>query len=438
MTLAIGPGPRDPIATPIGSLVRRLVATPLPEHPGKRRLSAAGGWWPRGVGQWALIVLAGPLTVITLALAVYFGDPADSTSLPHDLGVQALSCSLHLLVLSIVALGLGLLAWRLRARLAASAFALVVILSSFLALWPSIAMWQLASKENVPLSLGTYLAYAAHRDNGGPPVERTLVYGTTADGTKLVLDTWLSDMATTGSSSSAVVKVHGGGWTGGNRNQGADWNRWLNQLGYHVFDVEYRMPPPERWKDEVGDIKCALGWVAANAPKYQINPTRISIIGFSAGGNLAMLAAYSMGDPRLPPSCDVPTVSIKSVINVYGPADLTLLYRSSGSLTKVQNVMREYIGGPPTQHPERYRVVSPLSYVGANTPPTMTLLGTSDHIVPIDQARSLDQALAQAGVTHETYLLPGNDHGFEVNWGGFGAQFAREKVKAFLRSMSEP
>jgi acetyl esterase/lipase len=344
------------------------------------------------MGQWALTVLACPLTVITLALAVYFLDPANGTSLPHDLGARALSFSLHLLTLSIVALGLGLLAWRLRAQLATSVFVLVVILSSFLALSPSIAMWQLASKENVPLSLGTYLAYAAHRNNGGPQVERTLVYGTAADRTKLVLDIWLSDVTTTGSSSSAVVKVHGGGWTGGNRSQGIDWNRWLNQLGYHVFDVEYRMPPPERWKDEVGDVKCALGWVAANAPKYQINPTRISIMGFSAGGNLAMLAAYSMGDPRLPPSCDVPTVSVKSVINLYGPADLTLLYGSSGSLSNVQNVMRQYIGGPPTQHPDRYRAVSPLSYVGANTPPTITLLGTSDHIVPVDQARSLDQA----------------------------------------------
>jgi acetyl esterase/lipase len=384
------------------------------------------------MGQWALTVLACPLTVITLALAVYFLDPANGTSLPHDLGARALSFSLHLLTLSIVALGLGLLAWRLRAQLATSVFVLVVILSSFLALSPSIAMWQLASKENVPLSLGTYLAYAAHRNNGGPQVERTLVYGTAADRTKLVLDIWLSDVTTTGSSSSAVVKVHGGGWTGGNRSQGIDWNRWLNQLGYHVFDVEYRMPAPERWKDEVGDVKCALGWVAANAPNYQINPTRISIMGFSAGGNLAMLAAYSMGDPRLPPSCDVPTVSVKSVINLYGPADLTLLYGSSGSRTYVQNVMRQYIGGPPTQYPDRYRAVSPLSYIGANTPPTLTLLGTSDHIVPIDQARSLDQALAQAGVTHETYLLPGNDHGFEVNWGGFGAQFAREEIKAFL------
>jgi acetyl esterase/lipase len=224
------------------------------------------------------------------------------------------------------------------------------------------------------------------------------------------------------------VKVHGGGWTGGSRSQGTDWNRWLNGLGYHVFDVEYRMPPPERWKDEVGDIKCALGWVAANAPEYRIDPARISIMGNSAGGNLAMLAAYSMGDPRLPPSCDVATVSVKSVVNLYGPADLTLLYGSSGSLA-----VRQYIGGSPTQYPDRYLAVSPLSYVGAKTPPTITLLGASDNDVPTDQARSLDQALMWACVTHETYLLPGNDHGFEVNWGGFGAQFARAKIKAFLQ-----
>jgi hypothetical protein len=36
-------------------------------------------------------------------------------------------------------------------------------------------------------------------------------------------------------------------------------------------------------------------------------------------------------------------------------------------------------------------------------------------------------------VAHETYLLPGNDHGFDVNWSGFANQFAREKIRAFLQ-----
>jgi acetyl esterase/lipase len=393
--------------------------------------SAVCRWWPRGVGQWLLTILSCPLAMITVALGVYFLHPADSTSLPHEVGARALSFSLHLLVVTIVTVGLGLLAGWLRARLAAGVFGLVAILSSFLALWPSVAVWQLARRENVSLSLGTYLAYAAHRDIAGPQLERTVGYGTAADGTGLVLDVWLSDVPMT-SSSPAVVKVHGGGWTGGSRTQGVDWNRWLNQLGYSVFDVEYRMPPPERWKDEVGDIKCALGWVVLNATKYRIDPARVSIFGLSAGGHLAMLAAYSMGAARLPPSCNVPTVAVKSVINLYGPVDLALLYSSSGSLTSVQHVLRQYIGGSAAQYPDRYRAVSPLSYIGAETPPTITFLGINDHIVPAEQARSLDQALTLSGVTHQTYLLPGNDHGFEVNWGGFGAQFVREKIKAFL------
>lgn len=396
-------------------------------------MTAVSGWWPRGIWPWVLTALACLQGMIAGALAIYFLYPSDATLLPGGLTLLALSFPLHLLVFAVVALGLGLLAWRLGTRLATVVFGLVAGLSSFLALWPSVAMWQFARRENVPLSLGTYLTHATHLDVGGPQIERTVVYGTAADGTKLMLDVWLSDVASGGSLRPAVVKVHGGGWTGGSRSQAIDWNKWLNQLGYHVFDVEYRMPPPERWKDEVGDVKCALGWVATSAPKYRIDPERISIIGNSAGGNLAMLAAYSMGDPRLPPSCDGPMVRAKCVVNLYGPADLTLFYGSSGSLKGIQDVLRQYIGGSPSQYPDRYRVVSPVSYVGGKTPPTLTLLGTSDHIIPTDQARGLDQAFMRAGVMYETYLLPGSDHGFEVNWGSFGAQFAREKIKAFLQ-----
>ena len=73
----------------------------------------------------------------------------------------------------------------------------------------------------------------------------------------------------------------------------AELEQLAERLGYVVFDVEYRMPPPVRWKEEIGDVKCALGWVVGNAEKYGIDASRISIMGYSAGANLAMLAAYS-------------------------------------------------------------------------------------------------------------------------------------------------
>jgi len=140
-----------------------------------------------------------------------------------------------------------------------------------------------------------------------------------------------------------------------------------------------------------------------------------------------------MGDPELPPSTDVAPVAIRSVVNLYGPTEMAALYRSSPSRNFVQTSEKRYIGGTPEEFPERYRALSPLYRVNAQTPPTITFHGTSDRIVPLDQATTLDQAFSKAGVAHETYLLPGNDHGFDTNWGGFATQIARAKIQAFLQ-----
>jgi acetyl esterase/lipase len=129
----------------------------------------------------------------------------------------------------------------------------------------------------------------------------------------------------------------------------------------------------------------------------------------------------------------VPTVAVKLVVNFYGPTDLARGYGESGSLAYAQDVLRQYVGGTPTQYPERYRTASPIGHVGPNTPPTITFLGESDRIITTDQAQLLDAALAQAGVPHDTYLLPATDHAFDLNWGGFATQIARAKIRQFLQ-----
>jgi acetyl esterase/lipase len=156
------------------------------------------------------------------------------------------------------------------------------------------------------------------------------------------------------------------------------------------------------------------------------------MMGGSAGANLSMLAAYSAGDPQLPPSTDVPPVAIRSVLNFYGPTEMTLLYRTCKSPEYVRPLMKEYLGGTPDEFPERYRALAPLSHITAKAPPTITLIGSSDRLVSADHATLLDQALSKASVPPEMYFLPANDHGFDTNWGGFGTQIARVKIKHFL------
>lgn len=280
--------------------------------------------------------------------------------------------------------------------------------------------------------MGAYLAHAMRLNMGRPQPERSVVYGTAKDGTKLELDVWRNGKPNSGPLRPAILMVHGGAWNHGNRSMLPDWNRWLNELGYEVFDVEYRMPLPERWLDEVGDVKAALGWIAAHAAEYHVDPKRIMVMGGSAGANLAMLAAYSAGEPQLPPSTKVPAVTVRAVINFYGPTDMALLYQTCKSPEYVRPLMKAYIGGTPGEFPERYRLLSPLSHITSKTPPTLTLLGTSDCLVAVEQAGLLDQALGQAGVPHELYWLPANDHGFDINWGGFGIQIARATIQRFL------
>lgn len=386
----------------------------------------------RGGRHGFLTLLASLALVFTAVVAGYVVHPVDWDSRFGRIGAFVLMFPLHVLLAAVVTGVLWILAgWR-RARLAAWMFGVTTVLIAVMAIWPMIAMWRMARRENVPVLLSAYLVNARFSSDAGTGPDTTVVYGTTADGTKLVLDVWRAD-STTRLLRHAVVKVHGGAWTHGDRTMNTQWNRWLNWLGYDVFDVEYRLPPPDRWRDEVGDVKCALGWVATNAARYHIDPAHISLQGSAAGGNLAMLAAYSMNDSRLPSSCKAPSVQVRSIINLYGPADLALLYTNTGSSNYVQGALDSYIGGPVTQFPDRYKLVSPLSHVSAKSPPTITLLGTSDRIVPENQARVLQQALDRSGVQGETWLLPYGDHGFDGNWGAFSTQFAREKVAKFLR-----
>jgi acetyl esterase/lipase len=396
--------------------------------------SPVKSWKPRGIWAWLLTLVAVLLALCTVAPAYCMAFPVQFV-VPGFLGLDALLFPLHVLVVTVLALLLWWVAKPSRARLARTLFGFVAILTAIMGLTPAFAMWQRARQLGVPLSLGNYLENATRMNDGHPPqLNRSVSYGTAKDGASLQLDVWSTGLPNSGPLRPAVVFLHGGGWIVGNRSERPDWNRWLNKLGYEVFDVEYRMPPPVRWQDEIGDVKAAVGWVAAHAADYHVDPARISIMGESAGGNLALLAAYSMGDPGLPASTGVVPVAIRSVIDLYGPTEMAKLYDTTSSPGFVQYSESTYIGGIPEEFPERYHALSPLYHINAQTPPTITFQGTMDRLVPMEQATMLDAALTKAGVAHELYLLPANDHGFDINWGGFGTQIARTKIQDFLQS----
>jgi len=399
----------------------------VPSHENKRKQNKSSALRRISItlGVAAPLMLASALIIMAYMLR-----PTDYSGI-GKLGFAALIFAPQLSLFAMTALLLGVFSWRVNAVLPCITFMITTALFTSMCLLPTFAMLQFAQRYDTPVSLAAALLPSMNQ--GGPQLEKSVSYGTAADGTKLMLDVWPAQTKADGILHPAMVRVHGGGWTHGARSELSAWDVWLNQLGYTVFDVEYRMPPPERWRDEVGDVKCALGWVLSHAGVYQIDPTRISVMGYSAGAHLAMLAAYSVGNPELPPSCAAEPVNVHLVVNLYGPSDLSVMYRESGSLDYVHESMHQFIGGSADSYPDRYRLLSPVNHVGHTTPPTITLLGTHDRIVSRSQAEHLTQALAAQGIKHETYLLPWNDHGFDVNWNALSTQFSRIRIADFLQ-----
>ncbi|MGE8035420.1 alpha/beta hydrolase fold domain-containing protein [Lysinibacillus sp. NPDC093692] len=399
----------------------------------KRQLTS---WRPKGIIQWLLTALS--VVMILITVMVIYPFPITYTmsiiSMMGLVGTLALYTPWFLVILTVFNIALLILATWKKARIAQFILIPLLLLNIFLNVEPIIKMENYAKSENVSVSLNTHFFNNAKISS---TFTQDVVYEKTTDGIELKLDVWPAHASSKTALNPAVINVHGGGWVEGDKNSAPHWNQYLSELGYTVFDVQYRMPPHAEWKDEVGDVKSAIGWVVEHADTYKIDPTKINLMGQSAGGNLAMLAAYSMGNEELSASTNVAPTPINSVINIYGPTDMTKFYQGSPSPDYVQNVMKEYIGGTPSQFPDRYKKLSPINYIGEHTPPTITFLGMDDRIVPIEQAKILDTALSKNNVLHELYLLPHADHIYDGTPGNLNTQVTFEKVKMFLEKYNK-
>jgi len=125
------------------------------------------------------------------------------------------------------------------------------------------------------------------------------------------------------------------------------------------------------------------------------------------------------------------------VVALYAPSEMASLEKTTGSRSFLDGALQKYIGGLPQQYPDRYRMLSPVTYVGSDAPPTLSIKGRSDRIVPDSQIQLIDQKLSENGVYHEIYLVPFQDHGFDSNWNGIGTQIARDKIAAFLEKYAK-
>lgn len=384
-----------------------------------------------------LAVLALCWTGIALLLALQIVLPTRTFTL-WFFTVLAKESSLLLAAFASFGIVLAALARFSGARRVAMIAAALGTVAIFLSLVPTAQAWITASAENVSLSPSEQFAGLSSAPDRSP---ETVTYAS-PDGEELGLEVWEPPGDAVGGSRErpAVVMVHGGGWHTGTRSKTPLWDAWLAERGYVVFDIDYRLTPPPRWQDATGDVKCAVGWVKENADRYGVDPDRVALVGYSAGGHLALLSAYSEDDTGLPPSCNVEDTGVSAVAAFYPPTDLRRFYEMEWPWSNPNFVgleaTKRFLGGTPAAVPDRYRAASPVVHVDADDPHTFLVHGGTDRIVPIEQSELLARRLREAGVSHRLLELPWANHSFDhatdLSWSGSGAQITRSALAGFL------
>lgn len=231
-----------------------------------------------------------------------------------------------------------------------------------------------------------------------------------------------------------VIVVHGGSWRGGDKGELPHFSRELAAAGYTVVDVRYALAPTDPFPRGVADVKCLLGRVRETAAALGVDPACGALLGRSAGGQVALIAAYSAGDARIPPSCPVADEPVRAVAALYAPSDMVWGHDNpmAPDIIRGTESLELYLGGPPARAAETYRLATAMSWIQRDLPPTLLVHAAGDQPVSVVHSRRLSAAL-RAGGRDVTYVeVPMGDHGMDARPGGVGEQVTRRAVVDFL------
>jgi acetyl esterase/lipase len=274
----------------------------------------------------------------------------------------------------------------------------------------------------------------------------------------LLADLWLPGPGTT-PSRLGIVNVHGGGWRVGDKDMGTRpfFTRLASQ-GHVVLDIAYSLWPQADMPTMVMEINQAILCLKRKAPDYGVDPGKIVLMGGSAGAHLSLLAAYTPGEAAFQPpeigragwqpALQEGDTSVCAVVAFYPPVDLAELQKpleeytqrsTNGLLEQVADsmmqavfqppnsrgtqtggqkatldIISEMLGGSAQQIPGTYQLLSPISHVSADCPPTLLLQGADDVFELAPGVRRLHAKLQQAGVPVVLVEFSHSEHAFDL------------------------
>jgi acetyl esterase/lipase len=207
---------------------------------------------------------------------------------------------------------------------------------------------------------------------------------------------------------SAILAIPGGGYSFiAVQNEGVDAAERFNAERTTIFVLSYRLPG-EGWVDRsiapLQDAQRAMRLIRSRAVEFRIDPARLGILGFSAGGHLAADLAVSFDQPTYKPVDAADRLSAR-------PAFAGLIYPVTTLGAETHGGSRDNLLGPNAAA-DLIAARSPVLHVSASTPPSFVVAAFDDGTVPIDNSFEWIAACRKAKVSVEAHLLSEGGHGF--------------------------
>jgi acetyl esterase len=229
------------------------------------------------------------------------------------------------------------------------------------------------------------------------------------DGTELALDACLPEASARGGSP-AILVIHGGGFTGGDRAQPnmRQLCLALAEAGYAAFSMDYRLAPSSIYPAQLEDAQAAVMWLREpeQIARFEIDPARIGVVGGSAGAVLAGTLATRGQGPLDAGSRVAAVVSLSGVMTFTSDDPAIRAYTEGGDRSS-------YLGCPAVEACPVAAEAEPIAHVDASDPPFYLLTAEAEPL-PEESAELMAEALADVGVPAVVHTEPGTEHATDV------------------------
>ena len=183
----------------------------------------------------------------------------------------------------------------------------------------------------------------------------------------------------------AVIEFHGGGWRRGVKSvlhQYGGFPRMLIEKGISLISVDYRLTPKDTWPAQGEDALGAIRYVLDRANEWNIDPTRIALLGGSAGAHLALWAGFQ------------PDIDVAAIVDLWGPSDFSIANARiprGDAFTALFDCTIDEFESPGEDLARLIRDASPIAHASRDSPPVFIVhQGPSDVTSPSDPRISGD------------------------------------------------